>query len=413
VVKARTWLTLFIISLGTVAATASCGSDEATGTGGTGGGSILGGGRAGSVGRAGSGGSGGNSVGAVPTLGATCGSDLDCGAGLTCITADSTALGSGGPSLGMCTKTCATDTDCDALETGAGCINFGTTAAPKPYCVEACTQGGDSTAFDTKCQGRADVACVDLSDPNSATALPDPFCLPRCRADLECGTGLFCNKRNGLCSTTKRTGDPVGTACDPAAATNACEGICLGFPDGTGKCAEPCSGFLPCMYAVDKPGGLCTGALSANFGPLDQGYCEPNCACAADCAFPGDTCWGWTPAESSLATALGAVGTCFVSTTPIVTGSVELTCGEGGSGGDGGDTGMQTSAGGGGRSGAGGGGASAGASTGGGGASAGASTGGGGASAGASTGGGGGSTAGADNGGGGVSAGGASAGGGG
>ena len=329
-VKARTWFSLFIISLGTVVATASCGSDEATGggTGGAGGGSILGGGgRSGatSVGRAGSSTGGG---GSTPTgvLGSMCAASSDCDTGLTCITPDSTVFGSGGPSLGMCTMACAGDADCSALETGAGCVNFGTQAAPNPFCLEGCTQGGDSTAFDTKCQGRADFSCSDLS----STTTPDPFCLPRCRADIECGTGLFCNKRNGLCSKTKVTGDPVGSPCDPAATTNTCAGTCIHFSaSNKGVCAELCSGYLPCMFAGSVPGGLCSGALSTNFGPVDEGFCEPSCGCSSDCPFPGDLCREWPAAQADFKMVLGAEGMCY----PSVQSSVELSCGEGGAGG--------------------------------------------------------------------------------
>lgn len=341
VVKARTLFTLFIISLGTVAATASCGSDEATGGGAAGdaGGSILGGGatgRAGTTGRAGAtagggeaasnGGAGNNGPG---PLGAMCAGDIDCAQGLTCIPPDSTDFGSGGPSLGMCTMACTSDAVCGALAPGAGCINFGTQAAPKAFCLEGCTQGGDATAFDTKCQGRPDFACSDFS----ASAVPDPFCVPRCRADIECGPGLFCSRRSGLCSATKGTGDPAGTACDPMATTSTCQGVCVHFASNDmGVCAELCSGFLPCMYGGadgQKPGGLCSGALSQTFGPVDEGFCEPNCACSGDCKFPDHLCRKWPTAEANFKSILGADGMCY----PTVLNSVELTCGEGGAGG--------------------------------------------------------------------------------
>ncbi|HYQ28241.1 MAG TPA: hypothetical protein VER04_13520, partial [Polyangiaceae bacterium] len=86
-VKARTWFALFIVSVGTIAATASCGSDEATG--GSGGGSIItgggigGGGHPGSIGRSGFGGGGGTST-SGSSLGAECTSDAQCGEGLIC-----------------------------------------------------------------------------------------------------------------------------------------------------------------------------------------------------------------------------------------------------------------------------------------------------------------------------------------
>ena len=333
-IKARTWFTLLLISVGTIAATASCGSDEATGGGGggaAGGGLIGASGKAGAVGRAGSGGGTGTGTGTAPMLGAICGADADCGDGLICLTADGGKLGGASPGNGLCTASCTADTDCDALQTGAGCVNFGTTTAPEPYCLQTCTQG-EPADISTKCQGRVDVACASLSDTST-------FCVPLCRADADCATGQFCEPSSGLCGKTKPSGLPVGTACDPNATTDACEGFCIttsgtGVTPVTGTCVEFCSGELPCMYSNDatpKPGGLCIGALSDTFGSLDLGICRPNCACPSDCKFPGDMCRAWSSnaTEQQLKTALGADGLCY----PNVTDSVALDCGEGGAGG--------------------------------------------------------------------------------
>ncbi len=337
-IKARTWLTLLLLSFGTIAATASCGSDEATGGGGgTGGGGLLGAGGAsgkgGAVGRAGSG-SAGDSTGTTGLLGTVCAVDGDCGTGLTCVTAGSNKFDGGGPSQGLCTAPCTTDDDCAPFETGAGCVNLGTTDIPAPYCLEACTQG-DPADPNTKCQGRLDLACKDLSDPTTSTT-PDPFCVPRCSQDSECGTGLYCSPRSGLCSKTKPTGDAAGTPCDANAMTNNCAGICVGFPDSTGKvftgyCADLCSGVTPCNFTGTTPGGLCLGALSQMFGELDEGFCEPTCTCTGECKFPNHICRGWTADESDLQTALASPGLCFPPPMPP-DGSVELTC-EGGAGG--------------------------------------------------------------------------------
>jgi hypothetical protein len=192
----------------------------------------------------------------------------------------------------------------------------------------------------TKCQGRFDLACKDLANPAASTAA-DPFCVPRCRMDSECGTGLFCSPRTGLCSKTKPTGDAAGTPCDANAMTNNCEGICVGFPDSTGKtftgaCADLCSGVTPCAFKGTTPGGLCLGALSQMFGPLDEGFCEPTCSCTGDCQFLGHICRGWMATESDLQTALASPGLCFP---PVMDGSVELTACEGGAAGAGGAAG--------------------------------------------------------------------------
>lgn len=336
-VKARTWFTLFVLSLGTIAATASCGSDEATG--GSGGGTIITtGGRAGSVGRGGSGGSGGS----TPTgslLGIPCSADSQCGDGLICIKANSTAFGDGGPSQGMCTKACEPrGTECDALKPGAGCFDFGTDEAPANYCLDACTQvePGDLTE---KCQGRADFVCADLAPEGS---LPAPFCVPHCRSDAECGAGLYCDQSSllGLCTKTKHKGDPAGTACDPEATTNTCEAICLrtsaaGVTPATGVCAELCSIGSECLYGAGSnpsPGGFCGGALSDQPSVIDLGYCLANCSCTSDCKMDGDLCRKWPTEDADLATLLGAPGICY----PSVAMSTELSCGEGGAGGAGG-----------------------------------------------------------------------------
>jgi len=342
VVKARAWFTLFIVSLGTVAATVSCGSDEATGGtnngGASGGGIISGGGRAGSVGRAGasSGAGAGSGSGGMPsvsgsTLGAECTSDAQCTDGMICAKASGTLFGSGGPSHGMCTMACTSTNDCDVLEAGADCVNFGTKMAPLLYCLESCIEGGTVADAANKCQGRADVACVDVG-----TTAPQPTCLPQCVSDADCGSGLFCDKTSvlALCTKTKPpTGDPAGTPCDASSTTQTCQGYCIGIDANSteGICTELCSIGVPCLFAGAAPGGLCTGPLTTNPGPGDLGFCESNCACTSDCKFPGELCRKWTTAESTIADALGAEGLCYSS----LDTSVELTCGAGGAGGDG------------------------------------------------------------------------------
>ena len=350
-VKARTWFTLFIMSLATVAATASCGSSD-EGTGGGSGGSILGGGgasgnagKAGSVGRAGSSGNGtGGGVGSSTTLGAPCTADAQCDSGQTCLTATSTTLGGGGPAHGMCTLACTSTDECSAVEAGSDCFNFGTMAAPVLYCLKACTQGGtDQATAETKCQGRPDFACVDFSD--TGATVPQPFCIPLCRADLDCGaagSGLYCNKGSGLCTKTKPpAGDPSGTACTPGAATPTCEGACLRTSDDgvmpvTGTCVELCSGLNGCAYDGEQAGGLCYGQLIADAGFYDLGFCLPSCTCTGDCTFPGTQCRAWTAAEATISEGLLQPGLCFGN----LDGSSELTtCAEGGASGAGGEPG--------------------------------------------------------------------------
>lgn len=332
-VKARTWLALGLMSLGTIAAVVGCGSDETTGGGGglitAGAGGTAGTGGTGAVGRGGStasGGSSGTGTIAAGNLGATCTSDLDCGS-LTCLLPTGTELGSGGPGLGMCTQTCKSDLDCDAAEPGAGCIPVSSTVA---YCFEACTVGNPTTAS-AKCQGRADFLCTDLSTAMDGS---ETFCVPLCQSDDECGTGAYCSPKSGLCQKTKPTGDPLGTACDPNATDDTCAGFCLqtsadGAKPVTGACTQVCSGATECNFNGSKAGGFCA-RVPGDGGFLDIGLCEPSCNCDSDCKFPGDVCQAWTAnANASLVKDLGTDGFCF----PNATGSTELTCGEGGAGG--------------------------------------------------------------------------------
>jgi len=349
VVKGSTWFTLFLVSVGTVAATVSCGSDEGT-AGAPGGGSFINpGGGAGTAGRAGSGsvgrggnGTGGNTGGGSngdPTaLGSMCSADSQCGEGMVCVTAGSMKFAGAGPSQGMCTMACDTNDQCDLLKSGAACANFGTEDEPVGYCIDSCVTG-DVVDLNSKCAGRSDFVCYDFGE-----TLPAPFCVPHCRSDAECGTGLYCDKSSlfGLCSKTKPTGDPVGTSCNPEADTQTCEGYCIhtdATDDTKGQCIELCSFGSECMYGSGtkpKPGGLCAGPLGTSEpGPMDLGYCAPNCGCTSDCVLEGDVCRKWPAADAAAAAALGAPGVCYLN----VTGSVELTCGEGGAGGAGGEGG--------------------------------------------------------------------------
>jgi hypothetical protein len=357
---------LFIMGVATVAATASCGSDEGTG-GGVSGGTVLGdagegggsaaagrggsGGRAGSSATAGTAGTGtaGAATGNTTKLGAKCTSDAQCGGkGLICITANSTEYSGGGPQGGICTLPCTASPDgpspdCTAITPNSECFYFGTKedqsdAATKSYCLAGCTAGGDETSDPTKCQGRDDFVCADLS----STEVPARFCLAMCQSDALCGTGLYCDKSSGICTKTKPpAGDPVGTACTPPS-TNAagmdvagsgnCEGVCLRTTDDgvtpvKGVCAELCSGLTGCQYKGTQPGGLCYG-LSAELGIFDLGYCLPTCDCSGTCPFPGDGCRAWTPAQQDFVDLLGAPGLCIAATQ--ITDSVELTtCTEG------------------------------------------------------------------------------------
>ncbi len=301
------------------------------------GGIISGAGRAGALGRAGS-----NPGGSVTdtSLGLACTSDAQCGPSMVCATANGTLFGTGGPSNGMCTKSCSPGgSECNTLKAGATCFNFGTDAAPKRYCLDACVHG-DPVELQSKCSGRPDFVCAELGQGTIKT-----FCLPHCRSDVECGSGLYCDKTSqlGLCSQTELpAGDPVGTPCTPGATTTTCEGFCMrtsaaGATPATGACVELCSAGFECIHSSGSsatPSGLCGGSLSDSFGAFDLGYCLANCSCTADCKLPGDLCRKWPNMNADLASALGAPGVCY----PTVAQSIELSCGNAGTGGAGAGT---------------------------------------------------------------------------
>ena len=165
-------------------------------------------------------------------------------------------------------------------------------------------------------------ACASLDDGGA-------FCLPLCRADVECGPDRFCNRASGLCEQTKPVGDPVGATCDPTATTTGCRETCLrtsedGVTPITGVCVELCSGALECMWddAGTKPGGFCAGRLSEAFGPFDLGFCYPTCDCSGECPTFGAKCRAWPSADAEIKNILGKPGLCYETTE----GTTELTC---------------------------------------------------------------------------------------
>jgi hypothetical protein len=315
--------TLVVVALAAViTAGASCGDDDPTGTGGTGGN----GGSSSSTGvptASSSTGLSSSSTGSNPDdqLGNTCISDGDCGTGLICITSDSTEFDGGGPSEGYCSKTCSTDDDCPGAS--SACLDAGAGS----YCFRGCEYGPEGLGdFDPdKCFGRADVRCTAVTE--AATV-----CVPNCGADVQCPGG-FCDatkmplegtRPTGLCVAEEATGKlPLGSACDPEAAEDACDGFCINIVDNMGNelgsfCSQTCvrgqfldynCGGLQDTMPLPTASGACfftPSGAKTSYG--DLGYCAQGCSAQADCQNPLFWCF---PSDN---TGVGfANGFCFTT----------------------------------------------------------------------------------------------------
>lgn len=362
--KARAWATLCVIS-GTVGLlTTSCGSDELKG-GGHGGGGIVGG--ANGSGDGGSGGAkggatakggagGGSSSGGAGTnknsnIGKACVNDTTCGANQWCL--NETAV-----PQGLCTADCTTDSDCEALSPGSLCA----VGDQGGFCVQGCTVGSGSLT--AKCQGRDDFTCqlfaVDESgtlcnrDADCAAVGPSYFCIsntcvatacmPTCASDAECGTG-FCDLSDGLCVEEKPAGLPIGSACDPDAATDPCSGMCIGDSQGTfALCSGLCNLGLAASCGWDGTGkadSACLFAPAFNEMPSagDAGFCGQLCDCNSDCRNPKFSCVALADAEAKFVKRAGyctaaSMGDAVIADCPAGTGGTGGTGGAGSMGGN-------------------------------------------------------------------------------
>jgi Cys-rich repeat protein len=294
--------------------TGIAGSVGSAGRGGSAGGiagttGVAGGGaRGGTTGSAGTTGAAGTAAdgGVLPAgdLGKGCAASSDCTGGLTCAAPGSNMFGAGGPPNGFCTRACG-DADggdvCGALN--ATCVNMSSDATPALFCMPNCTFGSTDRA--TKCRGRDDVGCARLQDGAGATL---DVCVPMCSTNADCPSGRQCDKNNGLCVTTAKTGSPLGTACMQGVdgGTDSCAGFCLAIGSGgTTVTARFCS--QACVLGAPTACNLATGTMSlaphgsrggcvfsvsgANLG--DVGFCAQECDTATDCldqTDPGATC---------------------------------------------------------------------------------------------------------------------------
>lgn len=293
--------------------TASCGKDEADGGGG-GSGMILGGsagtaGAGGQVGRAGSGGSSGSST-FVPagTLGQGCVNDSECSdtPGLTCIKSTDVVLGSGSPPRGVCSTSCSLQNDtCDSFGAGALCVPF--EAGNTGYCMEGCVFG---TALGAKCHGRREFACNPLFGDTQQECTSDlecqsgelclggtcavvlTACMPACRGDVDCPTGLYCDQSflGGLCVEEPQTGKGLGAPCTVSDEPDECLGFCQPDSSGatTGHCQTTCALGSECSWdpATEKFEGVClyqSVLAGDDVAAGDFGFCAATCNCSGEC----------------------------------------------------------------------------------------------------------------------------------
>lgn len=247
-------------------------------------------------------------------LGGPCETDSDCGGSLICLPAMGIDWVGGGPSSGYCTLPCANDaTVCSAFP-GAACVTGLT--EDEAYCFEGCAKGESTSA--TKCHGRADVACLQVSSTSTA-------CLPTCGSDSECPVGRYCDLFLGACVDQAPAGDPLGTACDPNATVDPCAGFCVDFGNGYAVCSGLCTvglGIPSCGFDADTPGSpVCLALLGESDSVGDGGLCLQQCNCNDECLNSDATCESWDDAE--LQATLGAEGLC---SPPSDGGATGLVC---------------------------------------------------------------------------------------
>lgn len=265
-------------------------------------------------------------------VGARCISNADCISGLDCLTAAGDDLVAGGPAGGYCSMACGSDAACAAVDVASQCIGL----AGQLLCVRRCASR-EPQPNEAKCLGRDDVMCASvaaLGQEPPGTGPQSGLCVPACQSDAQCGPGLFCNLGNGLCTSTRPAGAPIGSAC--VEAEDCASGLCLTLNETFGSF---CSGF--CTFGVPgcgfdgseaEAGATCLLTQVRDEGPGDRGLCFASCDTDADCREAGAVC---VPAASD-----GRAGVCLVpaaapplptSTTPVIGNACEQSsdCGAG------------------------------------------------------------------------------------
>jgi hypothetical protein len=310
---------------GTAGTTGNTGGDDG-GVGGSGAGGSSNAGTTNTAGNAGTAGTGvipGAGIGGNPTdgeIGARCESNADCRPELTCLSSSMEVEGGvGSVPGGWCTLPCAAseqNRDCEALSALGACVLLNDNGTPNDitddtgYCTERCLFGSPLDATENKCHQRLELQCV----PYDGVTATEGWCLAGCANDTQCAEGQGCDLNTGFCVTPPPTGDAIGTACDPAAATDTCQGFCAEFAEGVGFCSGLCTfGALGCGVEVtaDEPvDAFCLPVLDSRaYGFGDVGVCFEGCDCNDECSSPDNLCLPLGDPE--LEAVYGHVGVCF------------------------------------------------------------------------------------------------------
>lgn len=244
-------------------------------------------------------------------LGANCRSDGDCRKGSYCLTSGASAVRGEGPSAGLCVADCARDASvCETLDTDSTCVvlNAAETASvldDTAFCLPRCKLG-DPAPNDDKCRGRVDLVCGEATAGSG-----EGYCRPACRSDLDCGERQ-CNPRTGFCGDEPPSGDPIGSACNPA--DSRCAGGCIDHGSSWAECSAVCRLNTPgCgqTAASGPPYDFWCYLDPSNAGGVgDLGYCTRVCDCDDDCGRVDAVC----EPHSSLESDTSRAGVCASKT---------------------------------------------------------------------------------------------------
>ncbi len=182
------------------------------------------------------------------------------------------------PAQGLCSRGCADDSLCQAIDPGAVCVSG--------RCFEGCAldspAGGEPDS--PKCHGRENFACTQIS-PASGAVYARPFCTPLCTGDDACVRGSVCTNE-GICADYRPPGGLPGDPCDRH---NICRGMCFQ------ACVEPCvlgpNNACPLTNDASPKGAACLDLVSGN-DDGDLGGCRALCDCTSDCP-AGMRCEAW------------------------------------------------------------------------------------------------------------------------